>query len=186
MESLQKFLKWAIDFSNLEFSVTLHSQDDNEKNETDLCYDYRRTHYHLVFYSVTLNLECAIYDADGKTPAEGSIPVCFINDTHHSFFFTCWSFFKTGSWYQPATMLTTTRPFLRRKLPQIWTPKQPGLELRVINTMETKAQQNSISGKKISSRENAQKNSNLLERLTLICLSAKSFCCQRHTALTPS
>ena len=31
VESLRKFLKWAIDFSNLEFSVTLHSQDDNEK-----------------------------------------------------------------------------------------------------------------------------------------------------------
>ena len=52
VESLRKFLKWAIDFSNLEFSVTLHSQDDNEKNETDICYDYGRTHYHLVFYSV--------------------------------------------------------------------------------------------------------------------------------------
>ena len=52
VESLRKFLKWAIDFSNLEFSVTLHSKDDNEKNETDICYDYGRFHYHLVIYSV--------------------------------------------------------------------------------------------------------------------------------------
>ena len=52
VESLRKFLKWAIDFSNLEFSVTLNSQDDNEKNETDICYDYDRIPYHLVFYSV--------------------------------------------------------------------------------------------------------------------------------------
>ena len=42
VESSRKFLKWAIDFSNLEFSVTLHSQDDNEKNETDIWYDYGR------------------------------------------------------------------------------------------------------------------------------------------------
>ena len=52
VESLRKFLKWAIDVSNLEFSVTLHSQGDNEKNETGICYDYGRTHYQLVFYSV--------------------------------------------------------------------------------------------------------------------------------------
>ena len=52
VESSPKFLKWAIDFSNLEFSVTLHSQNDNQKNETDICYDYGRIHYHLVFYSV--------------------------------------------------------------------------------------------------------------------------------------
>ena len=51
---LRKFLKWAIVFSNLKFSVTLHSQDDNEKNDTDICYDYGRTHYHLVFYSVKI------------------------------------------------------------------------------------------------------------------------------------
>ena len=39
-----KFLKWAMDFSNLEFSVTFHSQDDKKKNETDICYDYGRIH----------------------------------------------------------------------------------------------------------------------------------------------
>ena len=54
MESLRKFLKCAIDFTNLDNSVTLLSQADNEKNEPDICYDYRRTHYHLVFYSVKL------------------------------------------------------------------------------------------------------------------------------------
>ena len=41
MDSLRKFP-----------SVTLHSQDDNEKNETDICYDCGRNHHHLVFYSV--------------------------------------------------------------------------------------------------------------------------------------
>ena len=35
---------------------------------------------------ITIDLECAIYDADGKTPAEGSIPVCFTNNTLHSLF----------------------------------------------------------------------------------------------------
>ena len=35
---------------------------------------------------ITLDLECAIYDADGKTPAERSIPVCFTNNTLHSLF----------------------------------------------------------------------------------------------------
>ena len=45
LESLQKILKWAINFSNLEISGTLHSQDDNERNETDICYDYGRIHY---------------------------------------------------------------------------------------------------------------------------------------------
>ena len=54
MESLRKFLKRAKLFSNLEFSVTLHAQDDNEKDETDICYDYGRIHYHLVFYSVKI------------------------------------------------------------------------------------------------------------------------------------
>ena len=52
VESLRIFLNWAMNFSNLEFSVTLHSQDDNEKNDTDICYDYGRIHYHLVFYCV--------------------------------------------------------------------------------------------------------------------------------------
>ena len=33
---------------------------------------------------ITLDLERAIYDADGKTHAEGSIPVCFTNNTLHS------------------------------------------------------------------------------------------------------
>ena len=49
VESLREFLKRAVGFSNLDFSVTLHSQDDNEKNETYICYDYARIHYHLVF-----------------------------------------------------------------------------------------------------------------------------------------
>ena len=35
---------------------------------------------------ITLDLECAIYDADGNTPAEGSVPVCFTNNTLHSLF----------------------------------------------------------------------------------------------------
>ena len=35
---------------------------------------------------ITLDLERAIYDADGKTPAEGFIPVCFTNNTLHSLF----------------------------------------------------------------------------------------------------
>ena len=35
---------------------------------------------------ITLDLECAIYHADGKTPAEGSIPVCFTNNTLHNLF----------------------------------------------------------------------------------------------------
>ena len=52
VKSLRKFLKWAIDFSKLELSVTLHSQDDNEKNETEICYNYERIHYHLAFYGV--------------------------------------------------------------------------------------------------------------------------------------
>ena len=52
VESLRKFLKRAIHFSNLEFSVTFFSQDDCEKNETNICYDYGRFHYHLAFYSV--------------------------------------------------------------------------------------------------------------------------------------
>ena len=35
---------------------------------------------------ITLDLECAICDADGKTTAEGSMPVCFTNNTLHSLF----------------------------------------------------------------------------------------------------
>ena len=35
---------------------------------------------------ITLDLECAISDADGKTPAEGSFQVCFTNNTLHSLF----------------------------------------------------------------------------------------------------
>lgn len=35
---------------------------------------------------IILDLECSIYAADGKTPAEESIPVCFTNNTLHSLF----------------------------------------------------------------------------------------------------
>ena len=35
---------------------------------------------------IVLDLECAIYRADGKTPAEGVLPVCFANNTLHSLF----------------------------------------------------------------------------------------------------
>ena len=52
VESLPKFLKWSKYFSNLELSINFHSQDDNEKSETDIRYDYGRNHYHFVFYSV--------------------------------------------------------------------------------------------------------------------------------------
>ena len=42
---------------------------------------------HLIDLSkVTLDLECAIYEEDGKTPARGMIPVCFTKNTHHSLF----------------------------------------------------------------------------------------------------
>ena len=33
-----------------------------------------------------LNLECALYEADGKTTAQGMLPVCFTNNTLHSLF----------------------------------------------------------------------------------------------------
>ena len=36
--------------------------------------------------TIILNLECAIYEADGKTPAQGMLPVCFTNKTLHSLF----------------------------------------------------------------------------------------------------
>lgn len=35
---------------------------------------------------VTLDLECAIYEKDGKTPAEEQVPVCLTNNTLHSLF----------------------------------------------------------------------------------------------------
>ena len=35
---------------------------------------------------IILDLECAIYEADGKTLAQGMLPVCFINKTFHSLF----------------------------------------------------------------------------------------------------
>ena len=74
---------------------------------------------------LTLDLECAIYDADGKPPAEGFIPVCFTNNTLHSLFWHAEVFLNgMGYWYQPATMLTITRPLLRRKWPQIWAGTQ--------------------------------------------------------------
>ena len=35
---------------------------------------------------IILDLECAIYEADGKTPAQDMLPVCFTNNTLHSLF----------------------------------------------------------------------------------------------------
>ena len=42
VESLKKFLKWAIDFSNLEFSVALHlrSEQDCDRSEEDICHEF--------------------------------------------------------------------------------------------------------------------------------------------------
>ena len=35
---------------------------------------------------IVLDIDCAIYKADGKTPAEEVLPVCFANNTLHSLF----------------------------------------------------------------------------------------------------
>ena len=53
VESLKKFLKWAIDFSNLEFSMALHlrSEQDCDRSEEDICHELGQMHYHLIFYS---------------------------------------------------------------------------------------------------------------------------------------
>ena len=53
VESLKKFLKWAIDFSNLEFLVALHlKEEESGGSETDVCLGFGRIHYHLMLYSV--------------------------------------------------------------------------------------------------------------------------------------
>ena len=51
VESLKKFLKWVIDYSNLEFCVALHAEED-DANEMDICQGYGRLHYHVILYSV--------------------------------------------------------------------------------------------------------------------------------------
>ena len=42
VESLKKFLKWAIDFSNLQFSVALHlrTEQDSDLSEKHVCHDF--------------------------------------------------------------------------------------------------------------------------------------------------
>ena len=52
VESVEKFLDWAIVFSNLEFSVALHlrTERDSDRSE-DICHKIGRMHYHLIFYS---------------------------------------------------------------------------------------------------------------------------------------
>ena len=51
--SLKKILHWAIDFWNLEFWVALHfkTEQDSDRSEEDICDDFGRMHYHLMFYS---------------------------------------------------------------------------------------------------------------------------------------
>ena len=53
VESLKYFLNWAIDFSNLVFSVALHlrSEQDFDRSEEEICHEFGRMHYHLLFYS---------------------------------------------------------------------------------------------------------------------------------------
>lgn len=51
VQSLKRFLKWAIDYSNLELFVSMHLKDDDENTDTDICHGYGRMHYHLIIYS---------------------------------------------------------------------------------------------------------------------------------------
>ena len=53
VESLKKFLKWAINFSNLDVSVALRlrTEQDSDRSEEDICHEFDRMHYQLIFYS---------------------------------------------------------------------------------------------------------------------------------------
>ena len=129
---------------------------------------------------IKLDLECAIYDTDGKTPAEESIPVCFTNNTLHSPFSLA-EVFLHGILISTSNNAYHHSTFIETEMTTDLDSETTWAETQGYQYQGDKSTVEEIYKwkKKNSSKENAQKtNSNLLEPLTLVSLSAKSFCCQ--------
>ena len=130
--------------------------------------------------TITLDLECAIYDADAKPPAEGSIPVCFTNNTLHSLFS------HPEVFLNEILVSTSNNAFLHSAFTETEMTTDLDSERTWAKTQgyQYQGDKNTIEEVKkwkeeTSSKEIAQKtNSNLLEPLILISLSVKSFCFQ--------
>ena len=125
---------------------------------------------------ITPDLDCPIYDADGKTPAEGSIPVCFTNTLH--------SLFSHAEVFLNGILISTSNnayhhsAFIETEMTTDLDSKTTWAETQGYQYQGDKSTVEEVNEWKEKLKQGKCANSNLLEPVTLTSLSAKSFCCQ--------